>query len=227
MKKNFMNAWCSRAWIKFASILTFIMTAAILLNNKNWSDELKIIAAIAALIPVHVIEEWVFPGGFHFQYNLLFGSKQVDRYPMCRLSDMFTNLIATFFYIAMTVFFAFRGNVPSGALAGTAVFCALEVVIHTAMGIMMYFRFKSKGKTTIYGAGSITAYLGFGVIGILSLQCLSSREIGKSDWFLCFGILAFIAVVCILIPENLIKNKNSPYYFESAGYYERFISKQK
>ena len=32
-------------------------------------------------------------------------------------------------------------------------------------------------------------------------------------------------VVFIVIPENLLKSKESPYYFESAGYYERFLGK--
>lgn len=50
----------------------------ILLNWESWSTELKIVASVAALMPVHVIEEWVFPGGFHYQYNSLFRSTKLD-----------------------------------------------------------------------------------------------------------------------------------------------------
>ena len=32
-----------------------------------------------------------------------------------------------------------------------------------------------------------------------------------TDWLLCVGVLAFIALGCILIPENAIKKKDSPY----------------
>ena len=80
------------------------MTAVILWKWNEWNAELIITAAIAALIPIHVVEEWVFPGGFHYQYNYCMGSDQLDRYPMCRKSDMFTNLIATFMYIDFTVY---------------------------------------------------------------------------------------------------------------------------
>ena len=57
--------------------------------------DLIVIAAISVLIPLHVIEEWVFPGGFHYHYNTVMKSKQLDRYPMSRLTDMLTNFIAT------------------------------------------------------------------------------------------------------------------------------------
>ena len=40
------------------------MMIAVLLHWEIWPDELKIVAGVAALIPMHVIEEWIFPGGF-------------------------------------------------------------------------------------------------------------------------------------------------------------------
>ena len=40
---------------------------------------------------------------------------------------------------------------------------------------MAYFHFKKEGKTTIYGPGSITAYLGFGVFGSILVYSLIDR----------------------------------------------------
>ncbi|MGE9835214.1 hypothetical protein [Streptococcus orisratti] len=97
VRKNGLNWWTDRAWIKFSCAIAVLMTAVILMNWTNWSVELKVTAAIAALIPIHVIEEWVFPGGFHYQYNIFFKSDQPDRFPMSRLTDMLTNSIVTFF----------------------------------------------------------------------------------------------------------------------------------
>lgn len=225
MNKTGLNKWCDKAWIKFGIVISFVMMAVILIFWNDWGDDLKVIAAISVLIPLHVVEEWVFPGGFHYQYNtVLYNSDKPNHYPMCRLSDMFTNLIATFLYIGLTIYSVCSGNtVVPGMLMGTIAFCALEFCLHTFMGVKMYFKFKSKGKTTIYGAGSFTAYFGFLPLGIIAFLCLQGASITATDWIICIAILAFIAVVCILIPENIIKNKDTKYYFDSAGYYERFI----
>lgn len=224
MTKKNLDWWCCRAWVKFGFALTLVITIATLINWETWSDEVKILASVAALIPVHVIEEWVFPGGFHYHYNLLMKSKEPNSTPMCRLSDMFTNLLTTVMYALLTIYCLIRGSVPAGLLLATLCFSALEVFAHTLFGTLMYFRFHDKGKTTIYGPGSITAYLGFGVIGTLSWYSIRSIQIQGSDIALCLIVLGIILFLFILIPENIIKRvKKTPYAFESAGYYQRFL----
>lgn len=225
MKKD-MNWWCDRAWIMFGCWLTVLMTALIMIFWQNWTAELKVVAAIAALVPIHVVEEWVFPGGFHYQYNtFLYKSDQPDRYPMCRKSDMITNLGATFLYMILTcISVANGGEVSTGVIMGTIAFCILEVVIHTTFGTMAYFRFRADGKTTIYGPGSITAYLGFGVFGCILLYSIEGRVITGHDWLICAVILCIIAFVLILIPENIIKKKDNQFFFKTNGYYDRFLN---
>lgn len=224
MDRKDFNWWCNRAWIKTGCAITFIMTALILINWRSWSDELKIVAAISALIPVHVLEEWIFPGGFHYQYNSMFNSSELDRYPMCRASDMFTNFITTLFYVFLTVLSCIQGTVTTGVVLGTAIFCLLEFIGHTVFGTRMYLKFKSRGKTTIYGPGSITAYTGFTVFGIILLYTLSDRVITGRDVITAILLLLFITVFCILIPEGIIKKRyKDKYYFENAGYFERFL----
>ena len=226
MEKRGLNWWCDRAWIKVGCVITAAMMIAVLLNREIWQDDLKIVAGVAALIPMHVIEEWVFPGGFHYHYNVLMKSEEPNRTPMCRLSDMFTNFLTTIMYMIFTIFCAASGSVPTGMIMATFLFGCLELFAHTMFGILMYVKFRSKGKTTIYGPGSITAYLGFGTLTYLSFLCLRGQEFSGADYGLCFGILAVILFGFILLPENLIKRKKDhPYGFESAGYYERFLKK--
>lgn len=119
-ERTFWDWWCDRAWIIFGCYITALMTVLILWNWEAWPVDLKLIAAVAALIPIHVVEEWVFPGGFHYQYNtVLYRSEQPERYPMCRLSDMYTNLVATFFFMALTFYGMANGNyVKTGVLMG-------------------------------------------------------------------------------------------------------------
>ncbi|MGM0168532.1 hypothetical protein IGI39_004287 [Enterococcus sp. AZ135] len=224
MKKTGLDWWSNRAWILFGCCITAFMTLMILINWNTWPSEVKAMAGMSALIPIHVVEEWVFPGGFHFQYNtFLYKSDQPDRYPMCRASDMITVLSTTFMYMTITAMsVSNNGKVYIGALIGSVAFCLLEVGFHTYCGIRAYFKYKKKGKTTIYGPGSITAYLGFGSLGTIMMYNLQGKTIGTSDWLGCAAVLGLIACFCLL-PEIIFKKKDSPYYFASNGYYDQFL----
>ena len=223
MKKTGLNWWSDRAWIGFSCLLKAVMVITILTKWKSWPDSLKVIGATGALVPIHVLEEWIFPGGFHYQYNILQKSDCLDRYPMCRASDMITNLGVTVFFMVMTYCFAAYGKVPAGFMIATLLFCVFEVVSHTVAGIKMYKRFKIAGKTTIYGPGLITAYDGFLVLAVLACYSLKRMRVTGVDVLIGIALMLLSVVVFIVIPENLLKSKESPYYFESAGYYERFL----
>lgn len=223
-KKFIMDKWCDRAWIKFGLIITAVMCGAILWNWNEWTLELKLLAAISALIPVHVVEEWVFPGGFHYQYNSMYHSDELDRYPMCRKSDMFTNLIVTILYAILTVYYAIAGAVPTSLVIATVLFCFMEFAMHTLFGCMMYHRFHKAGKTTIYGPGSLTAYLGFSVFGVIGIYSLQDRIVSGQDWLWGVVITLLLMAGSVLIPENIIKRKGNSYYFKSAGYFDRFLN---
>lgn len=159
MEKTGLNWWSDRAWIKSGCLLAAVMTAVILVKWESWTDELKIIGAVGALVTVHVLEEWVFPGGFHYQYNILQKSSRPDRYPMC--------------------------SVPASIMIVALLFCVSEVVSHTA-------------------------YDGFLVLGVLSFYSLR----------ILIGIALPVVsvIVFIVLPENLLKDEDSPYY-------ERFLTK--
>ena len=222
-KKTLLNKWCDKAWMKFGCLITAVITILITINWNTWSTELKVIAGIAGLIPIHVLEEWIFPGGFHYQYNTVMKSDYLNCYPMNRLADMITNLVATFLYIILTIICIINGNVSMGIRIGTIIFCMLEFIIHSLFGFIMWKKFKSNGKTTIYGPGSVTAYLGFGFFGALLFGTMHGYNITSQDWFVAILILAFILIICILLPQNLLKKKDSEYYFSSAGYFEKYI----
>ena len=219
-----LDRWCDRTWIKVGCAITGAVTIALMLNWYSWSDGLKVVFGVAALIPVHVIEEWVFPGGFHYHYNVLMRSEEPNSTPMCRLSDMVTNFATTIMYLVLGLWCLARGSVPTGLLLATLIFGCLELFAHTLFGVVMYVRFRAAGKTTIYGPGSITAYLGFGPLAVMSLYCLQGCAVGGADWALAVGVLVVIAGGFILLPETLIKRfKRKAYAFDDAGYYQRFL----
>lgn len=224
MKENSLNRWCKTAWLKCSLTITGIMIVFMLINWNTWSLSLKCVAMIAALVPVHATEEWIFPGGFAFQYNLFLNKSEYPNcYPMNRASDMVTVLGTIIMYAAITVYFSVTGTeVPNGILLGATCFSALEVSVHTFFGIKAYLKFKEKGKTTIYGTGSMTAYTGFLVLGMIMLREILATGIVMSDVIFCIVILGITSILCF-VPEIKFKDKNSPYAYSDSGYYERFL----
>ena len=152
-KQDFWSWWCYRSWIMFSLCITGLATMAILIWWNEWSTPVKVLAAIGALIPIHVVEEWVFPGGFFYQYNTFaFRSDIPYSYPQNRLSDTITNLLATFLYVILALWYVLTDSeVPASVILMSIGFCILEVVIHSYFGIAAWLRFRKVGKTTIYG----------------------------------------------------------------------------
>ena len=153
---------------------------------------------------------------------------------MNKFSDMITNLEATFGYVVTTIIYAIIENkggfLPAGFIMGAIGFSALEVIVHIFFGVKAYFFFKKDGKTTIYGPGSITAYLEFGVFGFIQYYILVDRIKAKLfysyGWIIMVGVRIFIGVFCVLGPENIVKRKNSKYIFKTNGYFDRFLNKE-
>ena len=226
MNKNRFNNWCKTAWLKCGLLISALMIVLILVNWNSWSTALKCIAAIAALVPIHATEEWIFPGGFAYQYNLFLNKSDFpNAYPMNRASDMITVLGTTIMFALLVLFFVVTGTpVPCGALLGATGFSALEVSVHTYFGIRTYGKFKSKGKTTIYGTGSMSAYTGFLPLGCIMVWQIAAQGLSTADIGWCVAVLGIISVL-VFVPEAKFKDTNSPYAYSNSGYYERFLKK--
>ena len=222
-EKNF-NDWCKTAWLKCSLLISALIIVLILINWNAWSTALKCVAAMAALVPIHATEEWIFPGGFAFQYNLFLNkSDYPNAYPMNRASDMVTVLGTTVMYALLVLYFTVTGqSVPSGVLLGAVGFSVLEVSAHTYFGIRAYGKFKSKGKTTIYGTGSMSAYVGFLPLGCIMAWQIAVRGLSTADIGWCVAVLGINSVLAFA-PEAKLKDKNSPYAYLNSGYYERFL----
>ena len=223
MKKMNFDRWCRTEWLKFSLLITAVMEILILVNWNTWSTSLKCVAAIAALIPVHATEEWIFPGGFAYQYNtFLYKSQHPLCYPMNRASDMVTVLGTTIMYACLVLFFAVSGKVVlNGILLGAFCFSLLEISFHTYCGIRAFLKFKNKGKSTIYGTGSITAYVGFLPLAAMMLRQIMAQGVTLQDVGVGIAILGMTAFLCF-VPEEKFKNEHSPYVYRTKGYYERY-----
>lgn len=100
-----------------------------------------------------------------------------------------------------------------------------ESLIHTVFGIAMKKKFKSQGKRTIYGPGSITAYVYFLTIGSIAAQYLTQATFDAAclkTFIFCMFITAGVFIVGM---EKLLANPNSEYAFPDEKYFEKFIQK--
>lgn len=214
-----LNKWCSKVWLRVLYVLGVLFLVVSATHWGLWSFGQKLIGAMGVILPLHVLEEWQIPGGFHYQYNLLMKSDTLSCYPMSRLTDMLTNFCGELFFLALLLL---RQDGTGTTLALT-VFCWLEVVIHTLVGFRMLKQFKSRGKRTFYGPGSLSAYLGFAPAGVAGLLHLLRQPVFASDLLHAVVLLGVMLLGLIVLPENLLKRKDSPYAFSNAGYFEKFL----
>jgi len=80
-----------------------------------------------------------------------------------------------------------------------------------------------KGKNNHLRSRVHYSLWGFTVFGVILLYCMEGRTILSGDWIEAGIILLIIAVGCILLPENLLKKRDTQYYFENNGYYDKFL----
>lgn len=214
-----LKKWCNKIWLYVMYVIEAVLCVFVLMNWSHWLFPTKFVALIALILPAHVCEEWQFPGGFAYQYNTLMRSQFPDRYPMNRLTDMITNFGGEILFISMIVI----KITNTGTTLALTIFCWIEVLAHTAIGIYMWTKFRTKGKRSFYGPGSVTSYIGFLPAGIFGTQWLLQQNITGVDIRNAVILLVIMMGGLIVVPENLLKRKDNPYIFENSGYYRKFL----
>ncbi len=215
MKKFILN-WLS-CWLYVITMLSGIILGITISNWQVWDLQTKLFAFATALLPLHVLEEWHFPGGFHVMYNLMKKSNKPDSYPMNQLTDMLTNFLGVIFGCVVL----FIGVNPVFMVMQLFLCCA-EIFGHTSGGIfsLKYFQ----GKRTIYNPGLLTTIFGYLP---LAIGIIISFFVFKAPTF----IEIIIALLCSMIlgyfslplPEKLFKDLNTPYGFTwGDGYFSKF-----
>jgi len=152
--KTKLDKWCDIDWIIFICITGVVaaVAAAIFWEDMPLGAKGGIFAAV--IMPFHVLEEWKFPGGLHHFYNVILGPKdgekrQLDRYPMSRLTDMITNIGLQWIPLVYLVI-CFFTDLSNAAALCIMFLCFIEVLAHTSAGIFTYFLLRKDGKKTIY-----------------------------------------------------------------------------
>lgn len=217
--ETIMNWWLS-IWLYVMTAIAIILVIKVMKNKDKWT-KLNIFCTLAIVVLVlHVIEEWVFPGGLHYSYNINHGSNILSAYPMNRLTDMITNFGGVILGCIILKFWGFKK--PAGL--AVMIFCFAEVMIHVLIGIQDLAIFEPYGARFFYDPGLVTSLFGFLPIGILlGIELFKNKPRPTiKQWAIAIGATVVFAFLLINLPENLLKNENNQYYSTYRGYYEKY-----
>jgi hypothetical protein len=164
----------------------------------------------------------VFPGGFHYIYNL--GSVTPDRYPMSQLTDMITNFGGVVLGLTVLLVWGFKKQ------AGIAImlFSAFEVAVHILLANKSLAEFGGVGQHIFYAPGLVTALTGFLPVAVgFAVYFVKHRPHPKlRHWLGGVATLIVLSFLLVNLPEMLLKNENSPYAWNDHGFYEQFINSE-
>ncbi len=218
--ETIMQGWLS-IWLYVMVAIGIVLGISIWKNRKEW-DKVNILCALAIIVLIlHVIEEWVLPGGLHYSYNIAHGSTLLSRYPMNRLTDMITNFGAVVVGCIVLKVWGFR----KPAAIAVMMFSAFEVGMHIAIGIQDMGIFGAYGMNTLYSPGLITSLFGFLPVCVgLAYELLRKKENRPklTQWVMAIAATAILCFLLINLPEEVLGKEDSPYEFTDRGYYEQF-----
>ena len=229
-----LDKWCDNLWIYWICIVGGITLLALILNWNTWPIGAKAGAFGAIIMPLHVVEEWKFPGGLHYIYNILFGSKKygsqhLDRYPMSRFTDLLPNIgLVVFPLIFMAL--ALLADLSAEMAVCIMLFGLLELCAHIAVGIYSYRRYRAAGKRSIYDPGLGISILLFLPASIYIIWNLPALTLG--NWIGGILAMAIMAICCVPIAETpfkgwVLKQEGDTFAFKNPKYYAKFVTKEK
>ncbi len=217
--EELIQGWLS-IWLYVMAGIGVCLGVQVWKNRKRW-DRINILCTLAVIVLVlHVLEEWVLPGGLHYSYNIDHGSAILSRYPMNRLTDMITNFGGVLLGCIVLKFWGFRK--PAGI--AVMLFSAFEVVIHIVIGITSLRTFGAYGMNTLYSPGFVTSLFGFLpiTIGLAHYLFQKKNRATVKQWILAVAVMFGFCFLLINLPEMLLGEENSPYNFTDRGYYEQY-----
>ncbi len=217
---NMLKKWCDRTWLYAVYFLGIVMGCTLIWNWGSWEQSQKLICILAILVPMHIFEENTFPGGFYFMNNLGFHSQEPMVYPQNQCTNMVTNLGAEIVLILVTLSVS---KVEVSAVALVVFFGLGETINHTRSGILMYRRYREKGKKTIYGPGLITSWCMMIPLSVAGIKWLTEYSFTIMQILGGIGMFAGIAVFLILLPFAIsIRIKSKRFAFDDKGYFEKY-----
>ncbi len=213
--KKIVKCWLS-CWTYVMVLVSGILLGWMVTGWNVLDVPTKIYAIATALLPIHVLEEWYFPGGFHVMYNRMENSDCPNRYPMNQLSDMWTNFIGVIFGCIVLII-----GVNPVFLVMQVMLCVGEISGHIIKGIP----FVNKHYGAHYNPGLFTTVCGYLPIALCILVYFIMVQT-PSVLQVVIGILCgmLLGGFAVKGPEAIVKSNDTPYAYDwGDGYFNKFI----
>ena len=206
-------------WLYCMLIMGIVLTVQLIVHWKNWDILRKLGAFTVIVLVLHVWEEWVMPGGFHYFYNISSEAVLRDRYPMNELTDMITNFGGALIWFVLVQTNKYDRKMSFAVM----LFSYAEVAIHllgadSSQSLLL----ESGVYSPFYTPGMLTALVCWLPLGIVYTVYFIKTRIKKWDVIGGVIILVVLSILLITMPESLLKSKDTPYAYNNAGWYEQY-----
>ena len=197
--------------------LAFTICGAVgfyLYTQKNEINHYKLLSGLALIcVPLHMFEERIFPGGFHYIVSITTGGGQTQT------NVMLMNVAAL---IILTALFIQKGAKPwfSGIMAFLGI---MECVSHMAAAVSSYSVFCDVGLRIPYSPGYFVCLFLFLPLSLLQFRALIKARDFK--WRNLKWMLLWLVVICVFtlaLPNRLLHGFGDA--FPDCGFYEQFLN---
>jgi hypothetical protein len=205
------------------AIIAFVTGVFFLITRLEYLPVHTMLAYILfATLCLHQLEEYGWPGGFLWGLNSLQGSPAPDRFPGNRFAAFLVPVLTT---LAAGYWLIFH---PSALMsAAFAIFAIIETVAHTAFGILMFRRFRHRGKHSFYFPGNATAWFLFAPIGLADGYILTAEGfITAGGWWAALAIVVVGVLVPVFAATHFMANLNTAFSSRGMpvhGYFRRYV----
>lgn len=217
-----------KAWLWFVSwgwmycmvLMSVILTVQMTVHWRSWDALTKLGAFTVIVLTLHVWEEWVIPGGFHYIYNIASAPSLRGSYPMNKVTDMVTNFGGAILWFILLEIKKYKRKMGFAVM----LFSYFEFIIHMYLASHSMAIFADMGiHTGFYAPGLITAICCWLPLGIAYTVWFAKNKIKLSDVIGGIILLVILSTLLVSMPENLLKSTDNPYGWTDHGFYEQYI----
>lgn len=225
---NYIIDWILAVWLYISAGIAGAAAFYVFSKWKILTIPRKICGVFVVFLVIHMIEEYVYPGGFQYIFNTMFNSTNPAAYPLNELSCMVTNFVAVLFF----AFVLWKWSERVWVTLTIAIFGIAQLIVHTILGFASFELFKQAGQVLPYSPGlfnSVFLLLPLSVYCFIYLaksKSLSMKHARASLKEIGIAVLVVIIIVAglIMLPMQTLGNDpDTVFTFNSNGYYDRFL----
>ena len=225
---NIILDWILAVWLYISAGIAGAAAFYVFYKRKSLSVPCKICGVFVVFLVFHMIEEYVYPAGFQYIFNVVSGSTDPMAYPLNELSCMVTNFVAVLFF----AFLLWKLSEKIWVTLTIAIFGIAQVIVHMILGIASFELYRQSGQILPYSPGlfnSVFFLLPLSVycfVYLVKNKSLSLKHAGASLKEIGIAILAVIIIVggLIIIPMQTLGNDPATIFtFSGNGYYDLFL----